>query len=241
MNTDKHLNPKTDWRAYMEGVSELGEYGRAHLSDPDDPVLQQELFRHIHLLLSQTYGALAYQDEAYPDFWPQFSSMNNYAVDNADDAYIVTTIDARGTYRITGYRGTSHIVDLQIGQDTFFTKGLGPLKAALSNHDFDKEITIGAGGKFELILSAERPVDYKGDWMYLDPKAKYICIRQIFYDWAGEEPGRFSIERLDLQAEQPRRSAEEISLANAGHCSKRQKLARFWVWLDEISARTTNC
>ena len=212
MVTDGNLDSMKDWRDYMEGITELGEYGRPHLSDPDDPVLQQELFRHIHLLLSQTYGALAYQDESYPDFWPQFSSMNNYAVDNADDVYSLATIDARGLYRITGYRGTSRIVDLQIGQDTFFTKGIGPLKPALSNHDFDKELTLGTDGKFELILSAERPADYSGDWLYLDPEAKYICIRQIFYDWEAEGPGRFAIERMDLPAKQSRRSVEKMSL-----------------------------
>ena len=212
-NSDKETDAANNWRNYTEGLLELGEYGRSLLSDPDDPQLQQELYRHLHLILSQTYGALVYQSEDYPDFFPAFSSLYNFAIDNFDDSYYVTPLDAQGVYRISGYRGSSYIVDMQIGEDDFFSKGLGPVLAPIQQYDLDKEINFGENGEFELVLSAERPQGYQGNWLELGATAKYLCIRQIYYNWVeeSEQPGRFAIERLDLPAIKPRESAEQIS------------------------------
>lgn len=199
------------WASYVEGLLPLGEHLRDLLTDPQDAQLEQELYRHIYLILSQGFGGLVYQSARYPDFWPQFSTMYNFAISNVDDTYYMTPLDAAGTYRITGFRGSAHIVDLQIGSEHFFYSGLGRLGPPLSNYDLDHEIKIAADGSFDFILSASRPDHHRGEWLALHPKSTYLLVRQVFYDWNSELTGRYSIERLDVPASRPRDSAQTIA------------------------------
>ena len=41
-------------------------------------------------------------------------------------------------------------------------------------------------------------------------KATYIVVRQRAYDWINEVDGRFAIERLDVTAEKPRPTIENL-------------------------------
>ena len=199
------------WPSYIEGLLPLGEQARTRLTDPDDEQLVQELYRHIYLILSQCFGGLVYQDTEQPDFWPQFSTMYDFAIINADDTYYTVTIKPDGIYKITGYRGTVYNVDFQIGSEQFFHTGLGRLGPPLANYDLDQDIAIDDDGMFEFILSAQRPEGYQGNWLLLDPKATHILVRQVFYDWDNEVTGRYSIERLDRPVNTPRESSEEIA------------------------------
>ena len=203
-------SPNDPWADYFRDLLPLGQQALSKLSIPDDPQLEQELYRHIYLILAQNFGALVYQDSEYPDFWPMFSTMNNFAITNADDSYYMTPLKQGGVYKLTGFRGSSFNIDFQVGSEHFFYTGLGVLGPPLANYDIDKSLTIAADGSFEFILSEKTPEGYEGDWLYLDPKGTHLLVRQVFYDWHNEKPGRFSIERLDIPAARPRDSAAKI-------------------------------
>ena len=222
------------WASYVEGLVPLGEHLRGLLTDPEDAQLEQELYRHIYLILSQGFGGLVYQSATYPDFWPQFSTMYNFAISNVDDTYYMTPLDAEGVYKITGLRGSAHLVDFQIGSEHFFYSGLGKLGPPLSNYDLDEEIEITADGSFSVILSANRPAGYQGDWLPLDAKATHLLVRQVFYDWSTEVTGSFSIERLDVPAARPRDSADKIA-AQLGNLTAATKN-----WAEFVLGHTRN-
>jgi hypothetical protein len=203
---------ENSWAAYVAGLAALGGKFRGQLADPADAALVQELYRHMYMIVSQGYGGLVYQDAEYPDFWPQFSTMYNYAIINTDDTYYTTPLNPKGVYKVTGYRGTALMVDLQVGSEHFFYSGLGKLGPPLNNYDFDTDVKqVDKNGYFELIFSAERPAGYDGNWLYLDPKATHLFVRQIFYDYEKEVTGRYSIERLDVPAARPRDSADKMA------------------------------
>ena len=63
-----------------------------------------------------------------------------------------------------------------------------------------QELEVESDGTFEIILSAEK---HAGNWVPLDPDARYFAIRQYFYDWENEIPIPFKIERVGREGEAP--------------------------------------
>jgi hypothetical protein len=80
----------------------------------------------------------------------------------------------------------------------------------LGTIDFDT-LHFDENGYFELLLSAEKPGNYSGDWHYLDPKTKTVNIRKAYYDWGEGQEARIAIERLDDKPVQTRLSADDIA------------------------------
>jgi hypothetical protein len=56
------------------------------------------------------------------------------------------------------------------------------------------EWELGAGGSFELVLGGPPRAR---NWIPLDAGARWVFVRQFFYDWERELPAPLSIERLD--------------------------------------------
>ncbi len=181
----------------------------AQMSDSQDPQLRQEMYRMLFMNMSAAYMGLFLGDNEHPDFWPLANMAYNFGSPNPDNTYYMAPLAGDGVYKISGYRGTVRMVDFQIGGGPggFAQSGFAPTYA---NYDIDS-LHIGKKDRaFEVILSAERPPGYKGDWWKLDPKATYVLVRQVAYDWLHEVDGRFAIERLDRTAVKPRQSAKEI-------------------------------
>ncbi len=199
------------WTANVAGLAGLGERLATELSDPQDIVLRQELHRYMYSAMAQGYFALIYQDTKYPDFWPTLNQAFNIGFPNPDDIYYMAVVEGGGVYQISGLRGSVYIVDFQIGSGDFIPYGRGEFGPTLHNYDIDRDARVAADGGFNVILSAERPAGYKGDWWRLDPAATFIWVRQRSYDWAREVDGRFGIERLDLPAIRPRDGAQKIA------------------------------
>jgi hypothetical protein len=195
----------------MQELAPIGDAAAEKLIDPKDPLARQDLLRFLHEMLSQGYFALQYQDPRYPDFWPMFNLAYAYAFANPDDSYYQAAIEDAGVYRISGHRGSTRIVDFEIGSGDFVPYGRGRLGPTLAHYDLDRDVKLGADGRFEVVLSAERPRDWKGDWWKLDKTATFLWVRQRSYDWAKEVDGRFAIERLDLPAARPRDDAARIA------------------------------
>jgi hypothetical protein len=80
---------------------------------------------------------------------------------------------------------------------------------ARAYHDFDA-LELDVGGRFDVLLSAERPAGYKGDWWKLDAGTEKLMVRQVAYDWSAVDP-TLSIERLDTPAAKPALPAPDLA------------------------------
>ena len=198
-----------EWRSLVEPLLPLGERTAALVSDPQDPLLRQEMYKQLFMSMSAAYLGLFVGDAAHPDFWPVFNQAYPLGSANPDDAYYLATLGGDGVYKISGYRGTVRTIDFQIGIGGWYA-GDNHFAPALANYDIDTLHINKKDGSFEVVLSAERPAGYQGDWWKLDPRATYVMVRQISYDWLHEIDGRLAIERLDRAATKPRLSAQEI-------------------------------
>jgi Protein of unknown function (DUF1214) len=207
---EETTTPLKTWTEYMSEMVAVGERAVEGITDPKDELMRQELYKFLHQMMSQSYFELQYQDPRYPDFWPMFNQVYPIFFANPDDSYYQAVVEGSGVYRISGYRGKTRIVDFEIGSGMYVPYAKGVLGPTLAHYDLDRDVKLRDDGYFEVILSAERPSGWKGDWWKLGKDATFIWVRQISYDWKDED-GRFAIERLDVPAARPRDSAQRIA------------------------------
>jgi hypothetical protein len=108
---------------------------------------------------------------------------------NPDNASRTALLDPRGSYRVTGRRGTHLQLLLQV-LDAYPLIALGQSRGVI---DVDA-LGVAPGQDFELYLGgAERA----GHWFALAEDARTLVVRMTFGDWAAETPSELRIERLD--------------------------------------------
>ena len=195
--------------SWRENVATFGATDEllALLERPDDPQLAAEAQRLFFMALASGW-LTAFANPDFPDFVPAVNTHLNAVGTNPDFIYGTASIDGAGSYLISGQRGEALFLLLDI-----VAGGLGVMEAlgpSLGTLDFDT-LKTDANGRFALLLSAERPSDWAGDWHRLDPSARSLTIRQASYDWGQGTEARVAIERID-QHHTPRRwSAEQIA------------------------------
>src|SRR3546814_8833576 len=84
-------------------------------------------------------------------------------------------IDAKGTYRLRGKRGSVSYFKMAQLRDMIRTN---QPSGALAYADF-KDLKLDSDGTFDVILSAERPANYTGDWWKLEPATEKQMVRQV--------------------------------------------------------------
>jgi len=218
---DAALPGWADYLAEMEGAAEL----LGLLRDPDDQALTQEALRLFFLALSGGFFT-AFADPDLPDFVPAVNTVLNASMTNPDFVYSSASIDGSGTYRISGERGDGLFVllDMVAGGLGVMDK-LGPSCGTI---DIDG-LEIGADGRFELVLSAERPQSWAGNWRRLDPSASTLTLRQASYDWGEGRDGRFAIERLDRPIAPRRRDPAEVAERLMALARYPKRYAALWI------------
>lgn len=196
----------SDWAeriASFGGTADL----LALLANPDDPQAAAEAERLFFMTLASGWFT-AFADPDLPDFVPAVNTHLNAVGTNPDFIYGTASIDGSGYYVISGERGDGLFLLLDI-----VAGGLGvmePLGPSLGTLDFDT-LTRDELGRFSLLLSAEKPADWAGDWHRIDPSARSLSLRQASYTWGEGREARIAIERID-KAHSPRRwSAAEIA------------------------------
>ena len=202
-----------EWHSLVDPLGPIAEKVAGYLSDPNDPQLRREMYRALFSGISLGYLGLTNSDPKHPDFFPYTTQAYNAFSNNPDDDYYVVPIEDGAVYKITGFRGTVKKVDFQIGAGMLIPRGIVDeyyLGKNLGNYDLNDDVHLRKDGSFEVILSAERPAGYKGDWWLMKPGVSNILVRQISYDWVHEVDARLAIERLDTPAVKPRPSAEQL-------------------------------
>lgn len=214
----KQLDPQIkeiandEWRSFIEPLLPLGEWAVSQMQEPENPQLRHELYRETLGSLVAGYFALVLSDPDNPRFVPNAGQdILNVLGTNPDYTYFFTLLDDKGTYKISGYRGTSHSIVFQFMTGYLVPRGEGDSFGKVLSHFETDDLEIGDDGFFEFILSAERPKDYQGDWLKLPKGTTHVLLRYTVVDWLNEVDGRLAIERLDRNIMKPRPTVEEIS------------------------------
>ncbi len=223
-----------DGRAWQDYCRRLGEAGRWALEfpQPAHAELRAEGFRYLlGLVTSGIAQAGALADPDRPRFVRNPDSLAKWGAENADNQYLWARIRPDASYRIRGQRESALDFLIEV-KEGYMQLGQARNFATLAAH----ELSLAADGSFEILLAAERPKGHDGNFLPLHPDARYLGIRQYFYDWAHESPARFTIERIGGAGEPPpaltpARMAELLEAAGVWTLDT----ARFWgEWVTQL-------
>lgn len=177
------------------------------LADPDDSQVAAEAERLFWMTLASGWFT-AFADPDLPDFVPAVNTHLNCIGTNPDFIYGTASIDGRGSYLLTGERGDGLFLLMDIAAGGFGVMDeFGP---SLGTLDFDT-LSLDDDGRFSLLLSAEKPEDWAGEWHRLDPAARSLSLRHASYDWGKGREARIAIERTDKSHSPRCWSVEEIA------------------------------
>lgn len=140
-------------------------------------------------VLMDTYLMQVSSNPDQPTFLPCTGYFQKLGSPNPDTVYRGATIDPHGTYQISGFRGTARDVTLM------------PFSQLMRGGEpFDlSTISEGSKGRFELLVSAERPQSHSGNWWQLQPDTASIWLREVSANWGQEMPAELAIVRLDAK------------------------------------------
>src|SRR4029078_3522856 len=62
------------------------------------------------------------------------------------------------------------------------------------------DVARGSTGKFDVLVSSERPAGYDGDWVPLGAGTASLWIRSVSDQWGIERDPRIAITRVDAPA-----------------------------------------
>ncbi len=117
------------------------------------------------------------------------TTINKWGLDGADAKYQGARISGTGSYRLYGQLGSARLFAMQLTR-------MGGTYAAFGALTGD-QLQADQAGRFEVLISPQKPADWQGVWMALEPAADSLLIREYFSDWESERPGRYYLERLD--------------------------------------------
>ena len=231
---------RTELRAaWDELVSELAR-ARDAIDVPalmPAPPNDRNLAEGYRYLLGFVHSAIErafHEDPRFPAFRHALQPMNKATIDNADAIYFMAAIDGRAESWIRGEierpRAGSPgpkppqylIFEASSGGLAGDTGSLAELRPGVkvqTGRLDSTDLVIDAGGRFEILLSPERPAGYSGHWIStlkrtnrpppdrpdgpLERYADYVSGRQLFYDWEHEVPARLCLERVGSEGAHP--------------------------------------
>jgi hypothetical protein len=178
----------SSWKEFCQLLEKAGEAVLA-AGNPDDPLDRAEGFRMLtRLLRGALESRLEFADPLHPQLVCTCHETIKIVAENPDNLYLGASIDGRYDYRLRGSRGEARWISFTtFGGGGFGGGGTG---AGIALHE--KDLTVGADGTFEVLLSQrERP----GNWLRLEPDSRALTIRQTFLDKRNDRPADLQIER----------------------------------------------
>ena len=176
-------------------------------------------------LEQQLHGA----DPERPRFVENPSPTSKWGAENADNRYLWAPLRPDATYRVHGRRGTSFELLFEV-KEGFLQLGHARNFAARAA----SAMRADPDGRFEVRLGgAERD----GNWLPLDPDARWLLVREYFVDWEREEPAALTIERVGAGAAPLVASPERVAAQLDAAAEWVEGTARCWSeWVAELRA-----
>lgn len=143
--------------------------------------------------------ALCFSDPEFPAFHRGLDHLAPWGAPNVDNIYTTAVIDGRHAYRVWGNVKSIDGFILNLNEGVF------PIFPGFrtSQETSSRDLRIGDDGSFELILSAERPSGWTGNWMPLKPDDCKFSMRQYLTDWELHRPAAMHIVRLGNEGRAP--------------------------------------
>jgi hypothetical protein len=189
---------------------------------PEGDQTRLELYKAFMTYLAVGYMKFFASDADHPDWYPSNNSIFTLQP-NPDDAYMHCPIRGDRAYRIVGERGGVHILTFGVGG-----AGMGAM-SGYYDVDADLEIPPDADGRYEVVLSAERPPGHTGNWWKIGKDDTYVIMRQRSLNWGEDKDPRTAIEPLDWLPLKPRLSKEQIAANLAGMRRDMEALSELWM------------
>ena len=143
-------------------------------------------------------------DPELPWFFDMCSPTRMVGGPNPDGRYLLAMIRGDRRYRITGTRGTTAYLGLQVLAGT----GMTPRRMAAYLSDTDLKLDAGS---FAVVVSADEPSPAELDgaqWLQIPADAASIVVREYVGDAAAEQPATLHIETLEEGPPRPLTDAE---------------------------------
>ena len=183
------------WEAYCDrlkaaGIAALEDYPQNHEIDRDE-ALAYLASQVAYTVRDELIG----EDPNFPLLRLGASTIDKWGLDGADVKYVGARIEGDASYRLHGRMGSAALIALQ----TFTMEPDYAAFASLSNDD----LRPASDGSVDVLVSAEKPAEYRGVWLEVDPRATNLLVREYFNDWEKEVPSELYLERLDVPADPP--------------------------------------
>ncbi|UXA07273.1 DUF1214 domain-containing protein [Mycobacterium sp. SMC-2] len=195
-------NARAAWQFFQQMITDVTKVVS------EDAESERELLEGLRLIarVSSLCAQMSVEADAErPCFFDMCSENRMVGGPNPDGNYYLAMIRGDRRYRITGSRGTSAYLGLQILAGT----GLTPRRMAGYVSDVDLVLD---SGEFALVLSASEPDDLAGaQWVPIPDDASSVVVREYIGDRGHEELATLRIEALDPG---PLRSLTDGELAN---------------------------
>ena len=197
-DNDNSLAPKSveAW-AFVQKM--LGDITRIVTEDAEN---ERELLEGLGVISRVTALCSELTVEADPElpwFFDMCSPTRLVGGPNPDGRYLLAMIRGDRSYRITGTRGTSAYLGLQVLAGT----GMTPRRMAAYVSDTDLKLD---GGEFALVFSSTKPsaADLDGaQWVQIPEDATSVVVRDYIADAQTEQPATLRIEPLDAHPPRP--------------------------------------
>lgn len=168
----------------------------------DDAESEHEFLEGLRVIARASSLCAQLYVEADPD-QPRFFDMSPrgrmVGGPNPNGNYYLATIRGDRTYRVTGTRGTTTYLGVQVLAGT----GLTPRRTVAFTSDYD---LAPPSQDFALVLATNKPTpEVLGDarWIEIPEDASAIVVREYIGDPATERVGRLDIAALDAAEPQP--------------------------------------
>ena len=177
---------------WEEFCDELKKSGSAiEFYSPDDDELDRaEGYRYLSRTLRLSLlSELEHHDPDRPVLWQSETPTRKFGGNNPDELYFDAYIDGANSYRISGQRGTTPLIEMTVYEGRRRSGESGKYVAHLT----EENLQLAEDGSFQVILS---PEPHEGNWIRTTPKTNFLFIRQYRFDWHEDQPAELSIEPL---------------------------------------------
>ena len=223
------------------------------------PASARNLAEGYRYLMSQLYCAIErgfFEDGRFPYVRRAVQAIAKSTIDNADAVYFSMPIDGNQSYWIRGqaqdarhWRGEPRAGSGRLAPQYLIfecASGFAGDSGSLAEHrpgtramtgmlDVSK-LQLTPDGSFEILCAPEKPVEFAGNFLRTHVQrgdrsyvGAYVSGRQLFYDWAREDPVELTITRIGAEREHPPAFEPEAaarSLRRVGELARGQ--VHFW-------------
>jgi hypothetical protein len=142
-------------------------------------------------------------DRDFPYFVRSTGPHTKMGLDNPDTLYFHAWLRDDAEYVVTGRRGSTADLSFQILDGSYSPVDVPGSLAAFD----DREFEIDADGSFEIRFG---PGLSGRNAFPLAPGSAMLVVREVFSDWAREQPGMLRIHRADRSGAGPAPLTEEL-------------------------------